>query len=212
MPARKNEDIFNIHDYNINVQAREIFLYDEIDCDSAMKFIKNLKLLEKISSKPITIHQYSTGGEWASGMAIYDAIYFSSCPFLFLTYGCAASMGSVIPQAVLNKGYRVTTPNCDWLVHEGYIAVDNTVRAVSSLVDADKRTKSKMYDIYTECFAGGEYFKDQPPKKIRSYIRSKLATKEDWYLTSEEAVYYGLADAVLGSQGYETINSIIESM
>lgn len=212
MSVRKNDEIFNLHDYCINIGAREIFLYDEIDCDSAIKFLKNLTFLEGQSNKPITIHQYSVGGEWSSGMMIYDAIIASPCKFVFVTHGTAASMGSVIPQAVYGKGYRVSTPNCDWLIHEGSLSFDNTMKAVSSLIEAEKRTKSTMYDIYTACCVSGEYFKDQPPKKIRAYIRSKLATREDWWITSDEAVYYGLADSVLGAPGYETIKGIRDSI
>ena len=36
--------------------------------------------------------------------------------------------------------------------------------------------------------------------------------KEDWILTSKEAVEYGFADVVLGQEGYETINKILNKI
>lgn len=211
MATRRESEVFNIHDYNINIGAREIYLYDEIDCESSMKFLKNLHILESINKKPIVIHQYSTGGEWSAGMTIYNAIQNSDCKFIFITYGCAASMGSVIPQSVYGKGVRLSSRNCDWLIHEGYLSVDNTTRAVTSVIDFEKNTKSAMYDIYTGVCESGEYFQNQTPKKIKNYIRSKLAQREDWWLTSSDAVFYGFADGILGDEGFkikEVLNAI----
>lgn len=212
MSTKKENEMFNIHDYNINIGAREIYLYDEIDCESSMKFLKNLNILESISKKPIVIHQYSTGGEWSAGMVIYDAIKNSDCSFLFITHGCAASMGSVIPQSVYGKGLRLSSKNCDWLIHEGYLTVDNTTRAVTSVIDFEKNTKSTMYDIYTSVCESGEYFGGQTPRKIKNYIRSKLAQREDWWLTSSDAVFYGFADGILGSPEYKSIKEVINAI
>jgi ATP-dependent protease ClpP protease subunit len=40
------------------------------------------------------------------------------------------------------------------------------------------------------------------------FFKKKLEQKVDWWLTAEEAVYYGFADGVFGQPGYETLNKI----
>ena len=70
--------ISEAHENDIIVSTREIFLHgcldDEedsgIDCRVSNRFLKNLKILESINNQPVTIHQYSIGGEWESGMMI----------------------------------------------------------------------------------------------------------------------------------------------
>ena len=112
----------NWHDYGILSQTREIFLEsgdDGLGSKHAVEFIKNLTMLESLNNNPIIIHQYNIGGDQSAGFAIYDAIKASKCKILFICYGSASSMGSIIPQAVSGKGLRVTHPNTEWLIHEG---------------------------------------------------------------------------------------------
>ena len=81
-------------------ETREIFLQriesedSEIDSRVACNFLKNLRILENASKSPIILHMFSIGGSWYDGMVIYDAIKYSSCKFIIISYGIAASMGS----------------------------------------------------------------------------------------------------------------------
>ena len=209
MATSKYDDIHMSHEFGLSADTRDIFLYDEIDSEIAMTFIKNMKILDSRSNKPITIHQYSVGGDWSAGMAIYDCIFFSCSPVLFVTYGYAASMGSVIPQSVKpGRGYRITNPNCDWLIHEGHVNIEQTNRAAISMLEANKIATEKMYNIYVSVCKNAEFFKNEKESKIRAFLKRKLTSKEDWWMTSEEAVHYGFSDAVLGSKDYETIEKI----
>lgn len=211
MANSKYDEVQFAHEFDISVESREIFLHDEIDSDVATRFIKNMRILGARSNKPVVIHQYSVGGDWSAGMAIFDIIYFFSCPVLFITHGCAASMGSVIPQSVRpGKGYRITNPNCDWLIHEGHIFMDHTNRAAASTHEANKIATEKMYDVYVGSCRGAEYFKGEKDSKIRAFLKRKLSSKEDWWISADEAVQYGFADGVLGAEGYETIEKIRE--
>ena len=45
-----------------------------LDSRMSNKFLKNLTNIRKYNHKPIIIHQHSIGGEWESGMMIYDVI------------------------------------------------------------------------------------------------------------------------------------------
>ena len=210
-------DISEAHDNDIIVASREIFLHGEIEegedtginSHISNKFLKNLQILENINNTPIVIHQYSIGGEWESGMMIYDAIQQSLSPFVFVCHGLAASMGSVVPQSVYQKGVRLTMPNCYWLIHEGEQAMSGTVKQVQSYFEFSKLHKSHMYNIYSAvCFETGERFKDMSKAKTKAFIRRKLESKEDWWLTAEEAVTHGFVDGLVGSKKYPSISSV----
>lgn len=201
------------HSYNILINSREIFLHGNdiedsgVDHRMAMNFIKNLRILEN-SNEIITIHQYSIGGDWSSGMAIYDAIKNSTCSFIFICHGVAASMGSIIPQAVLNKGYRVTQKNCDWLLHEGNLYLEGIPTQTKSNLEYYEANKKTMYDIYTDSCMGADFFSDKNRSQIKAFIKNRITMKTDWCLNSEEVVKYGLVDGILGEEGYENLETI----
>ena len=209
--------ISEAHDNDIIISSREIFLHGHIEdgedsgIDSRVsnKFLKNLQILDSDNNSPIIIHQQSIGGEWESGMMIYDAIKQSPSRFVFICHGVAASMGSIIPQAVYQNGLRLTMPNCYWLIHEGEQAISGTTKQVQSYYEFTRLSKSQMYNIYAEvCSTTGEYFKDMTRAKTKTFIRRKLESKEDWWLTSEDAVKYGFIDGVLGSEKFKSIKTV----
>ena len=213
--------ISEAHDNDIIISSREIFLHGHIEdgedsgIDSRMsnKFLKNLQILDSINNNPIVIHQQSIGGEWESGMMIYDAIQQSPSSFIFICHGVAASMGSIIPQAVYKKGLRITMPNCYWLIHEGEQAMSGTTKQVQSYYELTRLSKSQMYNIYAEtCSTTGEYFKDMTQAKTKTFIRRKLESKEDWWLSSKEAITYGFVDGILGSEKFKSIKAIREAL
>jgi ATP-dependent protease ClpP protease subunit len=197
-----------IHDYNISVETREIFLIpnDEIDQSVAANFLKNLRILEQKKS-PIIIHLNSVGGDRVAGMSIYDFIKNSSCPIIIICSGICASAASIILQAA-TPGYRVITPNCEMGIHEGSVTLESNPKSAISQIEANNRIVNNMYDIYANACKAGEYFKDDKPPKIKSYLKRKLSIKEDWFLDAKESVYYGFADGILGTSEYETIDKI----
>ena len=94
----KTNDFSDIYDNNLSLDTREIYLCGNdggVDEKLTVGFLKNLRILENKSKDRIIIHQYSIGGDWTAGMAIYDAIVNSPCKFVYICYGIAASMGSI---------------------------------------------------------------------------------------------------------------------
>ena len=212
MSNKQSQDLTDIYDNNLSVSTREIYVCGqegEVDEKLAMGFLKNLRVLENRSNDPIVIHQYSIGGDWNAGMAMYDAIRNSSCQFIYICYGIAASMGSIIPQAVLGKGVRVTTENCEWLIHDGSSNVSGTHKQVVSGVNHTKIALKTMYDMYTDACTNGEFFADKTNNQVKKYIQNQLNTKEDWIFNGRDAVWYGFADGVLGDEGYKDVLRIL---
>lgn len=219
---QKSYVIEELHGGNILLDDREIFISPhygkdddkgEFDTDFRMSttFIKNMRLLlthDKASHEvPILIHMYNTGGNWGPGMAMYDAI--KSCPTYItaLIHGEACSMGTVIPLAADRV---VMMPNAMWMVHDGTTDINDqmTYKQAQAWAKMENSQQEKMLSIYVEACRKGKLFKDRTGPQIRKIIKQRLDSKEDWFLTAQEAVDYGFAHGILGKTGYETIEKI----
>lgn len=211
-----NNQLAHIHDYNIDIDNREIYLhsyfsegFDEsgVDYRSAIIFEKNLRYLNLMSLEPILIHMHLPGGDWQDCLGIYDAIKASKSKIIIVASAKVESSSTVLLQAA---DLRILTANTNFLVHYGSISVDNEHKAALSMVQWSEKESEKMIDIFTEKCMNSSISKEKNWKKMmaRKHIVSQLATKRDWILTAEEAVRYGFADGILGTKKYPNIDYI----
>jgi len=211
MARQVNQNLYDLHDYSINIDKREIFLHSPYDNDgeinhvTAIKFEKNLSYLNHQNKKPILVHLHTDGGSWTDGLSIYDTIVSSLSPIAILAYSQAASMCSIILQSA---NTRVLMPNCTIMIHFGYLSLSDSQITLESNIDWAKKERFKMVEIYAQRCKNSPFFKDKSLSKIKSYITSKLRAKLDWYVDPEEAVQLGLADGILGDKSYPDINSL----
>lgn len=215
---QKHDIIEELHSYQICIDTREIYLHGEpgennedsgVEFRMSNRFIKNLRLLESAGDDPIIIHQHTDGGEWFSGMMIYDSIISCQCHVIFVMHGSACSMGSIIPQAA---DTRIIMPSCIFMIHDGSSTLEGTYKQVQSAAQLEDKLRNQMLDIYSSVCINGHFFqKEQADEKyVKQYLIDKMNEKEDWWLSAREAVAFGFADAVLGDQGYETIEIVKE--
>lgn len=207
--------ISEIHNHHINHLNREIYLHGYIDADEepgvdyrmATSFIKNLHILSLQNNQNILIHMHTIGGNWSDGMAIYNAIQFCKSFVTIVGYAQASSMSGIVFQAA---DRRVLMPDCDIMIHHGSIALDDNTMAVKSAVDQNERFCKRMLEIFAQKAIKGRYFKDRKYslKRTMTFIDQKIKQAGDWYLSPEEAVYYGFADGILGEKGFETIEKV----
>jgi ATP-dependent Clp protease protease subunit len=219
MPISKRtakDEVNQLHDYNIRIKTREIYLHPRIDSDDGgveygmtTQFVKNLDLLANQNSRNILVRMQSPGGSWPDGVAVYDAIISSTAPVTILAYGYASSMTSVILQAA---DKRVLMPHTEFMVHFGHISDDNSYLNFVSGSDFLKVTTQRMLKLYAKRCIQGEHFKRRykaiTEEKVMQYIDRVIKERGDWFMTPEEAVYFGMADGILGEQGFETIEKI----
>lgn len=218
MSNRKSYSIADTQETGLILNSREVFLRSgtsqeepTINHHVSEIFLMNLRILEQDSRAPIVVHQQTVGGDWHSGMAIYDAIKSSPCNFVFICHGICASMGAIIAQAPLNKGIRISMPNCEWLIHEGSCAVDGTYKQMFSLYEFEKKMMDKSYDILSMSgYKTGEYFQGSKEGAAKRFIKRQLNTKEDWWLSAEDAKYYGFIDGIWGDKGFESLEKMIK--
>ena len=207
--------ISEIHNHHINHLSREIYLHGYVDADEepgveyrmATSFVKNMHVLESKGSKNILVHMHTIGGNWSDGMAIFNTIQMSKSTVTVLGYAQASSMSGIVFQAA---DKRVLMPDCEMMIHHGSIAVSDTTMAVKSAVDQNEKSCRRMLQIFAERAVAGRYFKDRKYslKRTMTFIDQKIRQAGDWYLTPEEAVYYGFADGIYGEKGFETVAKI----
>lgn len=84
------------------------------------------------------------------------------------------------------------------MVHWGSSEISGYYLSSQNLARFEKEAGDKMVAIYAErCHKTGKFFKDGEYNlsKTKAYIKRKL-NNGDWYMTAEEAVYYGFADGI----------------
>ncbi len=209
--------IDDLNNFSVDVKNREIFVHryynnsEDADVENKMSsmFIKNIRALDH-KPEPILIHlNAGGGGECEEGMAMYDAMHFAESYITVLIYGYACSMSSIIPQAA---DFRVMMPNSYMMCHYGSESfVDNHLNNKKYFRFASKLSDN-MVDIYASRMQYGQYFTDRYDKTkalkyAKAYIQKQMESG-DWYLDAEEAVHFGLADEILGSDTYPNIAAL----
>jgi len=165
--------------------SRVVIISGAVDSKLASKVIQQMILLDQADAeKPITIMINSPGGEVHSGFAIYDTARFLSAPVVTVVMGLAASMGSILA-LVAPKGSRYALPNAKFLIHQpllmGYQgrATDMEIQAREILRDRDH-----IIRLYAEETG-------RKPEAIAKDIDL------DKWMTSQEALEYGLIDKII---------------
>jgi ATP-dependent protease ClpP protease subunit len=210
------ELVNQVHNYDLNPFNREIYLHshysghDEesgIEYRMATQFIKNLHLLDQVDDDNILIHLHSPGGDWIHGMAMFDAIQIARSSVNILAYGEVSSMSSILFQAACK---RIMMPSCEFMIHRGFLSLEGVATTVQSNAAWNKKTDMTMLQLYASRAVAGPFFRerDMTENQVVKFIDQKIRKLGDWNLSSEEAVYYGLADGVFGQPGYDSLDKI----
>jgi len=205
MTNRRTKDVLEeIHDLAIDKQHRLIYVHSEFDAESesgvdwrmASRFVKNLDYLASLNSDPITIKLLTPGGEWNEGMAMFDAIQQCHCEVTTVSFAHARSMSSIIIQAA---DRRLLHRHTDFMVHYGTYSDEGDFRAVSNGMKYYERSNDVMLAIYAGRCAKGRFARDNKMKvpAVKAFIKKMIDEKTDWWMSAEEAVYYGFVDAVI---------------
>jgi ATP-dependent protease ClpP protease subunit len=221
--SQRSEMIYDVHNFGIILDTREIFISPPLDESLEVacidhrvyhQFIRNLQILNSIGNEPILVHIGSCGGDWHYGLGIYDAIYAScqderSSDIVVLSHVHARSMSSVIPQAAT---WRVLMPNIDYLVHYGSYGDEGNYTNVMANMEWYKKANELMLSIYLKRIREGQFFKREglDDKQILTWLRQTIDQRQEFYMTPREAVDKGFADAILGDEGFETIDKLRE--
>lgn len=167
------------------LEQRKIFLWGAVEDESAKDVIEKALYLEAVDpGKDITFYINTPGGSVTAGLTIYDTMKLMRSPITVVVTGLAASMGSIL-LSIPPKGRRFLYPHAKVLIHQPLIMGRMEGVAVDINIHAQEmeKTRHKLNQILAE--ASG-----QPLAKIEK------DTDRDFYMTAEEAIQYGLADAI----------------
>lgn len=208
MNPLNNENIIEtVQSYGVDVNKRVIYVNSEmygdygaegtgetgVDFMMASRFIRNLDILNGLSSEPILVKTLNCGGCWFYGTAMFDAIKASVAPVDIHARAWARSMSSIILQAGRK---RILSPHTAFMVHYGEYADSGDLRKCVSGMEFYKTLNKLMFDIYAERCYGAPAWANMTKQEIADAIQSKVNEKTDWWLTAEEAVFYGFADEI----------------
>ena len=169
------------------LKDRIIMLEGPIGEHTASVLCAQLLFLESQSpSKDITIYINSLGGLVTAGMAIYDTMQYVNCPIQTIVTGQACSMGSLLASAG-TKGKRLMLPHSRHMIHQPLGGARGQATDVEIQANELLRWKKELTKIY-------EKTTGQPYDKLKDDM------ERDKFMTSEEAVAYGLADKIVSSR------------
>jgi ATP-dependent Clp protease protease subunit len=170
--------------YSRLLKERIIFLIGEIDTNMANMVIAQLLFLESEDpDKDISMYINSPGGLVSAGLAIYDTMQFIKPQVSTLCLGQAASAAALL-LASGEHGKRYCLPNATVMIHQvlgGYQGQgsDIEIHAKETL-----RIGHKLNTILAE-------HTGQTLQKIKKDV------DRDFFMNPEEAINYGIIDAVL---------------
>ncbi len=169
--------------YSRLLEDRIVFLSGEIDDTSANIVIAQLIYLEsKDADKDICLYINSPGGSVTAGMGIYDTMNYIKCDVSTVCVGMAASMGAFLLSAGA-KGKRYALRNSEVMIHQPLGGAQGQASDIEIVAKHIMRTKQKMIEILAKnC--------NQPIEKVEKDV------DRDNYMTAEEALQYGLIDAI----------------
>lgn len=170
----------------VSLARREIYIGD-ITHAGAIRFHKNIILLESLGDAPITIHFNSEGGEEDPGWAMYDILRRTSSWSVGVAWGSCSSMSTIIFQAC---DRRLVSPHCSFMIHEGTLTSTGTqhIRNSVSFAEETKRKLELMYEVYSQ-------HTKLSKKELQTLMQKNLGG--DLYLSKDQIVKYGFADEVI---------------
>ncbi|MEB3430039.1 ATP-dependent Clp endopeptidase proteolytic subunit ClpP [Citroniella saccharovorans] len=170
--------------YSRLLKERIIFLSGEINDQVANLVVAQLLfLVAEDPEKDISLYINSPGGSVSAGLAIYDTIEYVKCDVSTICIGQAASMGAFL-LAAGKKGKRYALPNADIMIHQPLGGAQGQAEDIKIQAEKILKVRKLLNDILVERTG-------QPLKKIEK------DTDRDFYMTSEEAVKYGIIDEVI---------------
>ncbi len=179
--TKGNDKVYDL--YSRLLSDRIVFIrgaFNPVLADSVTAQLLFLESQDK--EKDIYMYINSPGGDVSSMFSIFDTMNYIKPEICTIAYGDASSAASFI-LAAGKKGKRFALSNSMIMIHELSGGSGGKFQDMEVSFNHSKRLYEKMAKYYVE-------FTGQKISKI------KRDMSRDFYLTSEEAVEYGLIDKV----------------
>ena len=166
---------------------RIIFLGVPIDDDVANIIQAQLLFLASTDSNAdISLYLNTPGGQVTSGLAIYDTMQIVSPDVATICTGMAASMGAVLLCAGA-AGKRSALPHSRVLIHQPLGGAQGQASDILIAAKEIEKTREELFRIISS-------HTGQPYEKVAA------DGDRDYWMTSEEALAYGMIDEILSGK------------
>jgi ATP-dependent Clp protease protease subunit len=163
---------------------RIIFLGVPINDDVANIIQAQLLFLESTdSTKDIQIYINSPGGSVYAGLGIYDTMQLISSKVATICTGMAASMAAILLTAG-SKSRRSALPHSRVMIHQPMGGAEGQASDIEITVREIIKIKKELYDIIAH-------------HSGKTYEQIEQDADRDHWMTSQEALDYGMIDEVL---------------
>ena len=163
---------------------RIIMLSEEVNDATASLIVAQLLYLEaQDPDKDIQFYINSPGGSVTAGMAIYDTMQYIKPDVSTICIGLAASMGAFLLSSGA-KGKRLALPNAEIMIHQPLGGAQGQATEIQIAAEHILGTKKKLNSILAA-------------NTGKDYDIIAQDTERDNWKTAQEAVEYGLIDAVI---------------
>ena len=169
--------------YSRLLEDRIILLTGEIDDNCANVVVSELLYLDSLNHDNIQLYINSPGGSVTAGLAIYDTMNYIKSKVSTICIGMSASMGAFLLSSG-EKGLRYALPNSEVMIHQPLGGAQGQATEIKIAAEHILRLKEKLNHILA-------HNTNQDLKKI------EVDTDRDYFLTSEEALEYGLIDKII---------------
>ena len=145
-----------------------------------------LMYLDSVDNMPITMHIDSPGGSVKSGLSMVDVMQYIKSDIATVNTGMAASMGSILLGAG-TKGKRASLRFSRTMLHQSSGGAVGNIQDAEITMNEWKKLNDILFGLLGE-------FCDKDPEQV------KLDASRDLWLSSKEALEYGIIDEVILSK------------
>ena len=176
--------------YSRLLKDRIIFLGTQVTDELANVVIAQLLFLEAENpDKDIKIYINSPGGSVTAALAMYDTIQYVKPDVMTICMGQAASAGALL-LAAGSKGKRYGLPYSRVMIHQPAGGVQGKASEAEVHVNELMRIREILNEILAK-------HTDRSQEEIAEDV------EQDYFMTAEEAVEYGIIDEVLNRREIE---------
>lgn len=164
------------------LEERKVFLWGQVDDNSAEHVVSQLLYLDSISDEDIEFYINSPGGYVTSGFSIYDTMRALRSDVSTICTGLAASMGSILLSGG-TKGKRYIQDNAKVMIHQPSGGAQGQASNIE--IQAQEIVKTKELSAQILADNCGQDF----DKVMKDFNR-------DYWMNAQESLDYGIVDGL----------------
>jgi ATP-dependent Clp protease protease subunit len=166
------------------LENRILFLAGPIDNTVSGEIIMRMLWLQQMKrDQDINFYLNSPGGTISDTLAIYDTMQYLSCKVATYAVGTCAS-GAALLLAAGAKGKRFALPHAEIMIHQPFGGITGQASDIEIQAEQILKKKKKLNELFAKHTG-------------KSAETIEADSERDRWMTSDEAVKYGLVDEVI---------------